>query len=456
MKRLIRHLGGLCAAALMVAALPLGAAPATTQVSVPAGSGDIDIANRGNGTAFVIGGGLKADNDDVWIKLVEVAGGKGVAKFVVLGTASESPMLSGRLAAQNLQKRGAVAEVLPVSPLLKDTPVAEAVRDPALIAKVRSARGVYFTGGSQDRIVDSLYPDGKATPLLEAIWEVYRKGGVVAGTSAGAAIMSSVMFRDAPVVLKVMKGEWTEGKEVGRGLGFVGPTMFVDQHFLKRGRFGRMIPLMVAKGYTFGLGVEENSAAMVRGDEVEIVDGKALLVDLREAKGDPNISAFNLRGIRVSLLDGGDRVNMKTRKIVPSRIKIEGQLLDPKAADYKPYFVIEPAYTDMFGDWVIANAMIYLIDAPKREVTGIAFDHRYNQFEPNADLGFAFRLYKGQDTLGWYSDILGDENYTVSSMYLDISPVRVATPMYSPWIGPSTPAKTATPETGKTQEEPKS
>ncbi|MEG6783495.1 hypothetical protein V2A39_31555, partial [Pseudomonas aeruginosa] len=79
-------------------------------------------------------------------------------------------------------------------------------------------------------------------PMLDAIWEVYRKGGVVAGTSAGAAIMSAVMVRDGPSIIDILKGRFADGKQIGRGLGFVGPKLFVDQHFLKRGRFGRMIP----------------------------------------------------------------------------------------------------------------------------------------------------------------------------------------------------------------------
>ncbi|MDP1051798.1 hypothetical protein, partial [Klebsiella quasipneumoniae] len=78
--------------------------------------------------------------------------------------------------------------------------------------------------------------------------QVFDRGGVIAGTSAGAAIMSRMMFRDPPDNLQILKGQWRERRDFDRGLGFVGPELFVDQHFLKRGRFGRMIPLMMAKG----------------------------------------------------------------------------------------------------------------------------------------------------------------------------------------------------------------
>ncbi|WP_204308677.1 hypothetical protein, partial [Citrobacter freundii] len=87
-----------------------------------------------------------------------------------------------------------------------------------------------------------------------------------------------------PSIIDILKGRFADGKQIGRGLGFVGPKLFVDQHFLKRGRFGRMIPLMMAKGYKIGLGVDENTAAVIRGDEIEIVGARgALIVDLTEA-----------------------------------------------------------------------------------------------------------------------------------------------------------------------------
>ncbi len=395
-------------------------------------SGSIDTTVRGTGTAVVIGGGLKADNEAVWTRIVDLAGGKG-ARFVVFGTASEDPVGSAKDAVNSLNKRGAVAEALPVSPLLKDVPIAQAVTDPALIAKVRAARGIYFTGGAQERIVDHLYPGGKATPLLEAIWDVYRAGGVVAGTSAGAAIMSTTMFRDAPNVLGVMKGELRDGNEVDRGLGFVGPDLFVDQHFLKRGRFGRMIPLMHARGYVLGLGVEENSAAVVHGDEAEIVGGKAMLVDLSDAKSDATLGAFNLAGVRIALLDRGDRVTLKTRTVTPSALKLKSQKLDPKAHDYKPYYTNDPFYIDMFGDGTIANAMSFLIDSNRSEVRGIAFDPRAPAGDPKARLGFSFRVYKGSESIGWYNEDFGGEDYTVLNLYLDIAPIRMAEPMYTPW-----------------------
>ena len=308
------------------------------------------------------------------------------------------------------------------------------VRDRALIAKVRAARGVFFTGGLQERIVDVLLPGGEVTPMLEAIWEVYRRGGVVAGTSAGAAIMSKTMFRDAPSVMNVLKGQLADGQQLDRGLGFVGPEVFVDQHFLKRGRFGRLIPAMMAKGYKLGLGVDENTAAIFKGDEVEIIGGSgALFVDLSEASSDPSLGAFNVRNARLAYVEDGDRIDLKARAVVPAAVKLRGQRLEAASGDFKPYH-LEPRFQlDMLGDQTIANAMRFLIDSNQSEASGLSFDVMPKPGDPLAELGFLFRLHKAADSVGWSTDAFGGEQYTVINLRLDITPVRLPQPLFSAW-----------------------
>jgi cyanophycinase len=388
------------------------------------------------GYAVPIGGALKADNDEVWQRIVQLAGGKG-ARFVVFGTASEDPEASAKQVVDLLQRRGAVAEALPVAPKFSWVDLNNVVRDPALIAKVKAAKGVFFTGGLQERIVDVLQPGGQSTPMLEAVWDVYRKGGVVAGTSAGAAIMSTIMFRDAPSVMNVLKGRFADGKQVDRGLGFVGPHLFVDQHFLKRGRFGRMIPLMMAKGYKLGLGVDENTAAIIRGDEIEVIgDRGCLVVDLTEARSDPSLGAFNVQGARVSYLEHGDRYHMRARSTTPSTPKLRGEVHDAESPNFKPYYTDDVFHLDMLGDSTISGAMSRLIDSVRKEVKGLAFDVLPRTNDPLAELGFLFRLYKGSDSMGWSTEEFGGEQFTVTNLLLDITPVRLPMPLYGGWAPP--------------------
>ena len=421
-------------------AAPAAPAKATTPASATTGAlqplPEADPAAI-RGYAVPIGGALKADNEEVWQRIVQLAGGKG-ARFVVFGTASEDPEASAKQVVDLLQRRGAVAEALPVAPKFLWVDLNKVVRDPALIAKVKAAKGIFFTGGVQERIVDVLQPGGQSTPMLEAIWDVYRKGGVVAGTSAGAAIMSTIMFRDAPSVVNILKGRFADGKQVDRGLGFVGPHLFVDQHFLKRGRFGRMIPLMMAKGYKLGLGVDENTAAIIRGDEIEVIgDRGCMIVDLTEARTDATLGAFNVQGARLSYLEHGDRYHMRARSTTPSAPKLRGDLHDSESPSFKPYYTDDFFHLDMLGDSTISGAMSRLIDSVRKEVKGLAFDVLPRPNDPLAELGFLFRLYKGSDSLGWSTEEFGGEQFTVTNLYLDITPVRLPMPLYGGWAGPA-------------------
>jgi len=351
---------------------------------------------------------------------------------VVFGTASGKPERAAARVVALLESHGAEAEHLPVAPNLPGVDLERAVRDPGLIARVSAARGVFFTGGAQERIVDTLQPGGRPTPLLEAIRGVLDRGGVIAGTSAGAAVMSNVMFRDAPDLLAVMKGTLRAGKEVDRGLGFVAPGLFVDQHFLRRGRLGRMLPLMQAQGLKVGLGVEENSAAILRGDDIEIVgEGGALFVDLGDAASSPAPGAFNLVGARLTYLGDGDRLDVRTRALTPSAAKRAGTRIDPRVAGFEPSLEDPPFLLDVLGEGAILRGMSFVLDGPTAEIRGLAYDARPDAQAPR-DLGFEFRFYRGPDTAGWYAEMSGNDAYTIANVRLDVVPVQVARPLYKP------------------------
>ena len=399
-------------------------------------------------TAIVIGGALRADNDAVWQRIVQEAGGPGRARFAVLATAAANPELSAKLIVDVLRKHGAQAEHIPVAPRLEGADLQKNLHDPELIEKVRQANGVFFSGGAQGFIVDTLQPDGKRTAMLDAIWDVYRHGGVVAGTSAGAAIMSRVMFRDALNVMEVMRGTMREGHEIDQGLGFVGDELFVDQHFLKRGRIGRMLPLMLAKGYRFGLGVEENSAAVVHGDRIDIIGGRgALLVDLRDARSDPALGMFNVRGARLSYLDNGDRHDLRSGVTSPAARKTAAGAAVPVQAAMQASVQasvhastqagspgqgapsrgpVDSFQPDILGDNRIVQAMAELLSSPASEVRAMAARIRPGATEARDRTGFVFRLYRGAGTQGWI-DAEG-KDVTLLDVRLDIRPVRLPDP----------------------------
>lgn len=389
--------------------------------------------SSGPGIAVPIGGALRYDNHEVWARLVELAGGPG-GRFAVFATAAGNPERSAGQIMQALRRHGAEPVHIAAAPGLRGVDVAAAVQDERWITTVLGCRGVFFAGGAQERITATLQPGGQPTPLLNAVWSVFNAGGVVAGTSAGAAVMSRLMFRDAQSVMKVLKGQLTDGRETDRGLGFVGPDLFIDQHFLKRGRIGRMLPLMTARGYQLGLGVEENSAAIVRGDQIEVIGARgALLADLRQATHSRQGPVWELQGALLSFLDRGDRYDVTRRSLQPSAAKAAEPVIDAKAPGFKPYFNDRPFHLDILGDNTIANAMAHLIDNTATEVLGLAADVMPAADDPAPDLAFEFRLHKRPESRGWFSGALGGEDYSVAHLGLDVRPVRVSRPLYTPW-----------------------
>jgi cyanophycinase len=381
------------------------------------------------GSVVSIGGALRDDNVAVWSRVVQLAGGPG-ARFVVFGTASDNPEASAAANIALLQRHGALAQAVPVAPRMAGITgidLAAAVHDPQWIAMVRGAKGVYFGGGDQRRIVDTLAPGGVPSPLLLAIRQLLREGGVVAGSSAGAAVMSELMFTGGEP-LAVMKN--TAGKVHSAGLGFVQSGVLIDQHFLKRGRIARLLPLMQRQGLQLGIGVEEDSAIVVQGETLEVIGRKgALVVELHGASSDASINEFNVRGARLSYLEANDRLHLATRVMTPSPAKANGRRVAPGAPGFRPYFQGDSFFADMLADFAIVGAMTRLVDSSASEVRGLAMDVFSHHAKDKPELAFEWRLYRGADTSAWS---LADD-YSIVGVLLDVQPVRLARPLYTPW-----------------------
>jgi len=374
------------------------------------------------GSLVIIGGGLRVNNVEVWEKIVALAGGKG-ARIAVLPTAAQNPAKEARLTAEALTRYGARPFVVPVAPLLAGTDVRKAADDPALADAIRKAGGAFFTGGDQARITGSLRrADGSNTAVLDALWALYRRGGVIAGTSAGAAIMSSTMFNDPPLdVMPVLKNGVVDGKDVAPGLGFIGTDVFVDQHLLARGRFGRMLPAMLAKGYTLGLGIDENTAAVVGpARDVTVIGYRgALVLDLHDAGTDTSKPGFNLTNARISYLDSGDRFNLATRTYTPGPDKepVDRQYVEHRA----PIF-----YTDILGNTAVADLLEKLVDSDLQRAVGVAFEGPDSQ---SPERGFEFTFTRVPDTAEYVTN--GEDAYSIYRIRMDVRPVRVRQPFYS-------------------------
>ncbi|QOY94010.1 cyanophycinase [Massilia sp. UMI-21] len=381
-------------------------------------------APQPKGALVIIGGALRADNAPVWERMVQLAGGKG-ARIAVFASASIHPERSGKFYVERFEQYGAKAFFVPVAERLSGTDYRAAADDPALAAMVRSAGGAFFSGGDQNRITRALRrADGSNTRMLDALWDMYRRGGVIAGTSAGAAIMSSTMFGHPKPVLATLKLGLDDDTEVAPGLGFIGDDVFIDQHLLVRGRFARMVPAMLKKGYKLGLGIDENTAMVVGPNrEVEVLGYRgALLVDLAKAapQDGPKGGPLSVSNVRLSYLDNGDRFHLVTHAFTPSADRI-GNLVDPA----EPYYRYPIFSADILGNSTVVDLMAKLIDSDQPEAIGLSLD---SPDSAQPDLGFEFKLTRTRDSVGYLSSIT--EQYSVYNVRLDIRPIVVQRPLY--------------------------
>ena len=403
--------------AALLAALPLAQAAAPVAPAAPAAT---NAATAPQGSLVIVGGGLKADNAEIWQRIVTLAGGPG-ARIAVLPSASANPERAGQWISERLNSYGAAAFVVPLSVRLADTDFRKVAEDAELAGAVRGAGGVFFVGGDQSRITEALVrADGSRTAVLDAVWHVYRRGGVVAGDSAGAAIMSSTMFDAPKAVLATLKQGVADGREIAPGLGFIGDDVFVDQHLLVRGRFARMLPAMLKKGYKLGLGIDENTAMVVGpGRDVEVIGYKgALLIDLASATTAPG--AFNLANAKVSYLDSGDRFNLASGVLTPSADKTGGKLDGTRPAHRGALFC-----ADIIGNGALVDLMGKLIDSDQSQAIGLAFG---GPQQGAAKLGFEFKFSRGAGSVGHASATA--DSYSVYRLRLDVRPIDLGWPAY--------------------------
>ena len=396
-------------------------------VVIQASSAAQDRAPAAAGSLVVIGGALRGDNAEVWQRIVQLAGGKGAA-IAVLPTASGNPERAGRSTAAQLERYGARPFVVPVAAAVSASGASgpgaasrQAADDPALAARVAAAGGAFFTGGDQGRITAALVrADGSRSRVLEALWSMYRRGGVIAGTSAGAAIMSSTMFHQPPPVLDLLKQGVVDGKDIAPGLGFAGPDLFIDQHLLVRGRFARMLPAMLAKGYRLGLGVDENSAVVMgAGGHAQVIGYKgALLIELSGAPASLPGAAFSLRDARISYLDSGDRIDFSSMRLVPGPDKEQP---DPARPAHRGALF----YPDILANTMVVDLLEKLADSDQAGATGIAFG---GPAGADPGKGFEFEFRRTPETQAWLSTT--GQGYSIYRMRLDVHPIVLRQPLY--------------------------
>src|SRR5919112_5684909 len=201
-----------------------------------------------SGPLLVIGGAEDKLRKRTILKEFVAASGGADARIALIPTASS---LGDEVVEvyDALFRRLGAGEVVPVRPESRDE-----AHDPDLVKAVGEATGIFMTGGNQLKLSAIVC----GTPLGEAIVEAHRDGVVVAGTSAGASIQSSHMV--------AFGGPGATPKQrmtqVAAGLGLL-ESVVIDQHFDQRNRYGRLLMIVSESPSLLGIGVDEDTAALV-------------------------------------------------------------------------------------------------------------------------------------------------------------------------------------------------
>lgn len=294
---------------LVSAALTLCAC-AGSETGEDGGNGGAETA--GPGRLVIVGGALQADNAPVYQAIVD--GREGTGPLCVVPTASGVAESSMSTAVKTFA--GYVGDSAVTGVFLAESN-AEAADTPEMAELLSSCSGYFFTGGDQSRVVDTFLPAGDTTLAFRALWERWQQGAVISGSSAGAAMMSGVMIASGSSEGAVREGVTTSEEDGGvwirRGMGFF-ERAILDQHFLARGRIGRLLVATLATdSLPVGLGIDENTALVVDGDEAQVLGASGVVVvDARNA----TVSSPGFGGpVRVSLAGTGDRIDLTTFQV---------------------------------------------------------------------------------------------------------------------------------------------
>lgn len=260
----------------------------------------ISVGAKGvnKGHLFIIGGGERPDS--LMTQYLDLGGGKD-AKVLVVPFASGDQHDTGSYQKEQFEKLGA-ASVDYIS-CEKDQ-----IDLPENLLKLKGVTAIFFSGGDQNVLTAYLL----GTKFLAGIRDIYRRGGVVGGTSAGAAVMSKIMLtgeeRNVP---KDDEGDFRYIKkgtvDTAEGFGFV-TNAIIDQHFIIRRRENRLMSLVLQHPEYKGIGIDEATAIIVKPNGEFRVAGESQVM-IFEALENPSLSStgyFKTNGVKLQLLTAGD------------------------------------------------------------------------------------------------------------------------------------------------------
>jgi cyanophycinase len=265
------------------------------------------------GPVMPIGGAEETEpGGEILERFVDLAGGK-KARIAIIPTASDDPQRSGGVYASLFCEMG-VRE----ADWLRIERREDANGEPAL-SLLRDATGLFITGGDQARLVELLV----GTLVMECIRMRNADGVIVAGTSAGASILSALMMAGGTGVGGDSNGSAARKGmvDVVAGFGLL-QDIIIDQHFSQRGRLGRLLSVFAGTPGLIGIGLDEDTAVLIDregtlealgSNMVTIVDGRNTISDYFDRQDG---EVLTITGSSLHVLAGGRQFDVDARQAV--------------------------------------------------------------------------------------------------------------------------------------------
>lgn len=253
------------------------------------------------GKLFIIGGGKRPL---AMIKeLVELSKINKEGYGIILPMSSEEPDSSIFYAKVQFTDLG-LENVFGMN-LIKDKPATQQQLD-----SIKRANLIYISGGDQNRFMEIVYQ----TPVETAIKEAYKNGSIIAGTSAGAAVMSQKMITGNelkyPVYEETFRNIESNNIEIKPGLGLI-ETAIIDQHFIKRSRYNRLISAVIEYPEMLGIGIDESTAIVVHGDSARVIgESQVILFRNPDDSQEDNNGLLGAKGLTLDVLLPGSKFSI--------------------------------------------------------------------------------------------------------------------------------------------------
>ncbi|WP_374163558.1 cyanophycinase [Arcticibacter sp. MXS-1] len=255
----------------------------------------------GAGKLFIIGGGKRPPA--LLGGLVEAAGLGKQDYIVVLPMASEDRAAAFKSVESELKSL--------VRSKIVDLGFSSHRLGPPPLDSLKNAKLIFITGGDQERFMASARNSG----IGKAIQYAYRKGSTIAGTSAGAAVMSTHMITGNQLLPDTTYKETFDKLKQGNiefkpGLGLL-DSVIIDQHFVRRSRYNRLLSALERFPDYAGLGIDESTAILVRGKRARVIGESQVVVlkepvDIRAGRG----GLIRLKDVKFSIFTEGDEFDL--------------------------------------------------------------------------------------------------------------------------------------------------